>query len=415
MIRYAVVDIETTGLSPAYHHRILEVAVVLVEDDGNLVSEWETLVNPERQVEATEIHGLSASDVYAAPTFEHISGELASILQGRVPVSHNLSFDAPFLESEYRRLGYSVPLSPTLGLCTMRLASRYLSTSTRSLEGCCGCINYHVDAAHSAIADARASANLLAHYIHHDRNFARSWHDVISAAQSSEWPIVPRSGAATLSRHTRATVTRQHFLARLASRMPRTEEHPGANSYLALLDRALLDRQLSLHEQDELIAAANMMGLCREDAIAIHRRYLSALGRLALADGTVTDAEREDLDAVALMLGLTGADAMAALDPAEHTGEPGSDVGSYSLHQGDAIVFTGDMPGINREDLEYQARALGLRVTGSVSRKTSLVVAADPDSISGKARKARDLGVPIVNGTTYLQMLDSLRGSRSFG
>ena len=253
MIRYAVVDIETTGLSPAYHHRILEVAVVLVDDTGNAVSEWETLINPERQVDATEIHGLSASDVYAAPTFGQIAGELASILQGRVPVSHNLSFDAPFLESEYLRLGYKVPISPTLGLCTMRLASRYLSTNSRSLEGCCGCINYCIEAAHSAITDARASARLLAHYIQHDRNFTRSWHDVIFTAQSSEWPIVPPSGAATLSRQTRATVTRQHFLARLASRMPRTEAHPGANSYLALLDRALLDRQLSLHEQDELL------------------------------------------------------------------------------------------------------------------------------------------------------------------
>jgi DNA polymerase III subunit epsilon len=71
-------------------------------------------------------------------------------------------------------------------------------------------------------------------------------------------------------------------------------------------------------------------------------------------------------------------------------------------------VFAGEAPGVDRADLEYQARALGLRVTGAVSGKTSLVVAADPDSISGKARKARDLGVPIVDYPTYMSMLDSV-------
>ena len=54
-------------------------------------------------------------------------------------------------------------------------------------------------------------------------------------------------------------------------------------------------------------------------------------------------------------------------------------------------MFTGEAPGIDQADLEMQARSLGLRVTGAVSGKTSLVVAADPDSISGKAQKARKL------------------------
>lgn len=47
-------------------------------------------------------------------------------------------------------------------------------------------------------------------------------------------------------------------------------------------------------------------------------------------------------------------------------------------------------------------------MTGVVSRKTTIVVAADPDSISGKARKARDLGIPIVDYATYLGMLGSI-------
>jgi DNA polymerase III subunit epsilon len=73
MSRYAVIDIETTGFSPAHHHRIVEIAVVLVDDGGSLVYEWETLLNPQRDVGASEIHGLTAADVYAAPAFAQIA------------------------------------------------------------------------------------------------------------------------------------------------------------------------------------------------------------------------------------------------------------------------------------------------------------------------------------------------------
>lgn len=408
MRRYAVIDIETTGLSLAYHHRIVEVAIVLVDDEGKLVYEWETLLNPQRDVGATEIHGLSASDGYKAPTFDQVAAELESLLRGRVPVAHNLSFDAAFVSSEFERMGYSVPLSPTSGLCTMRLASRYLPDGPRTLEACCDCIGCRIEYAHSALEDARGTAQLLSHYIQTDGDFIGSWSDVISNAQSSEWPAITAASAPRISRKSAVAASSQHFLGRLATRTPRSEIHPEANSYLALLDRVLLDRQLSRHEEDELVSAAEMMGLSRGDAERLHRIYLAALGQIALEDGVVTKEERSDLDTVATVLGLDKGDVEASLEEARQVPVAGCEVGAFSLSLGDAVVFTGDAPGINRADLEYQARALGLRVTGSVSSKTRLVVAADPDSISGKARKARDNGIPIVDYATYLGMLDSV-------
>jgi len=408
MSRYAVIDIETTGFSPAHHHRIVEIAIVLVDDDGNLVYEWETLVNPQRDVGASEIHGLTAADLYSAPTFAQVAPELESLLRGRVPVAHNLSFDGPFVAAEYDRLGYAVPLSPTLGLCTMRLASRYLPSGPRTLEACCDCIGCRIESAHAALDDARATAHLLSHYIQRDGDFLASWADVISAAQGGAWPEIPTSSPIRVSRQTLAAATSQHYLGRLSSRTPRSEAHPEANSYLALLDRVLLDRQLSRHEQDELVSVAEMMGLSREDAIAVNRVYLSALGRVAIEDGVLTSDERADLESVATMLGLTTEDVDAAIIAPIDSTAVTPKVGAFALKPGDAVVFTGDAPGIDRTELEYQARSLGLRPTGSVSGKTNLVVAADPDSLSGKARKARDLGIPIVGYDTYLRMLDSV-------
>jgi DNA polymerase-3 subunit epsilon len=410
MSRFAVIDIETTGLSPAHNHRVVEVAVVLVDDDGTSVWEWETLVNPQRDVAAGDIHGLTARTLYSAPTFEQVSGELASILRGRVPVAHNLAFDAPFLASEYERLGAVVPLEPTTGLCTMRLAGRYLHGGPRSLSACCQCADCAHESAHNALGDARATARLLARYMQLDGDFVATWSDPIARAQTSPWPALSVTDCPHVTREQAASMSSEHFLARLASRMPRSELHPEANSYLALLDRVLLDREVSLHEADELVSVAAMMGISREDACSLHRAYLAALGRLAAEDGVVTDEERHDLLLVARLLGLETDEVDEALANEAMPASTVCDVGGFRLGPGDRIVFTGECPGVDREDLVYQAQALGLRVTSAVSGKTKLLVAADPDSLSGKARRARELAVPIVGYQSYAAMLESVGG-----
>jgi len=408
MTSYAIVDLETTGFSPAHHHRVVEIAIVLADESGTVIDEWETLLDPQHDVGASEVHGLTGADLHGAPTFDMVAGDVVALIAGRVPVAHNLSFDALFLAAEFERLGISVPIGPTAGLCTMRLARLYLPDGARNLATCCDCIGCPLDSAHAAVADARATARLLAHYIATDDDFPGSWHDAIICAERGEWPPLPAGRARPVTRQQRAASQRDHFLARLAARAPRSELHPEANSYLTLIDRALLDRRLSAHEEDELVALAGLLGLSREEAGRLHAGYLGALVRLALNDGVVTPDERLDLERVAALLGLDADAVDAALD-AEKADEPvACTVGGFCLKAGDAVVFTGEAPGIERADLEIQAHTLGLRVTGSVSRKTQLLVAADPDSLSGKARKARDLSVPIVGYRTYSEMLESL-------
>ena len=411
MSSYAIIDVETTGFSPAHHHRVIEIAIVLTDEAGAVIDEWETLLDPQRDVGASEIHGLFGADLYGAPTFDMVAGEVVSLLKGRVPVAHNLAFDALFVAAEFERIGFAVPLGPTMGLCTMRLASLYLPDGSRSLATCCDSIGCPVESAHAALADARATARLLAHYIAADGDFGASWREAISCAECSVWPSLPLSDARPVTRRQSAASRCDHFLARLAARTPGSEIHPEANSYLALIDRALLDRHISRHEEDELVSLAQMLGLSREEATGLHVSYLSALGRLALADGVVTADERSDLERVAQLLGLPSDAVDAAL---EYEAEKPAvcAVGSFCLTTGDAVVFTGEAPGCERSDLEMQARTLGLRVTGAVSGRTHLVIAADPDSLSGKARKARDLGVPIVGYPAYFQLLGSLGSGR---
>jgi DNA polymerase III epsilon subunit-like protein len=71
----AVIDLETTGLSP-YKERIVEVSVVRMDPGCAPRLVFDTLVNPCCPVKCTYIHGISDEDVVNAPKFADITGEL---------------------------------------------------------------------------------------------------------------------------------------------------------------------------------------------------------------------------------------------------------------------------------------------------------------------------------------------------
>ncbi|MFF7591008.1 DEDDh family exonuclease [Kitasatospora purpeofusca] len=74
------------------------------------------------------------------------------------------------------------------------------------------------------------------------------------------------------------------------------------------------------------------------------------------------------------------------------------------LVQGMRVAFTGDTA-TDRELLEDRAVEAGLHIATSVSRLTSLLVTNEPGSWSGKARRARELGTPVVGEDAFLQLL----------
>jgi DNA polymerase III epsilon subunit-like protein len=78
---FAVLDVETTGFSPLTGDRIIEIAVVRVSGDGSIADEYATLVNPQRPVGPSDLHGISQKDVEEAPTFEEIAGDVLERLE----------------------------------------------------------------------------------------------------------------------------------------------------------------------------------------------------------------------------------------------------------------------------------------------------------------------------------------------
>jgi DNA polymerase-3 subunit epsilon len=63
---YAVVDVETSGLSATYD-RVLQIAVVQVRADGAVESVWSTLLNPGCDPGPVHIHGLTRDVLRGSP------------------------------------------------------------------------------------------------------------------------------------------------------------------------------------------------------------------------------------------------------------------------------------------------------------------------------------------------------------
>ncbi len=154
---FAVLDLETTGLQPKRGARIIEIGVVIVDTDGAVTGEWETLVDAGRGAGPTHIHGVNDAMLEGAPSFAEIAGDLAELLVDRVLVAHNARFDVGFLDAEFRRADIAWSRE---ALCTMQLAKRRGHYPV-NLAACCETYAITNHGAHRALGDALATAELL--------------------------------------------------------------------------------------------------------------------------------------------------------------------------------------------------------------------------------------------------------------
>lgn len=159
--RWAVVDVETTGTSPARGHRVTEIAVVWI-DGERVTNVVHTLVYPERPIPRpiAALTGITDAMVAAAPRFTEIAETIAAALDGRIFVAHNVGFDWRFLAAEFARAGRPMPVVPRL--CTVQLARRVLRAEARcSLDALACYFGLEISARHRAAGDAEATAQVL--------------------------------------------------------------------------------------------------------------------------------------------------------------------------------------------------------------------------------------------------------------
>lgn len=407
---FAVLDVETTGVLPRTD-RVVEVAVVRMDGTGRRLGEFATLVNPERDVGDTYLHGISATDVVSAPRFRDVLGDVVALLSGAVVVGHNVRFDLRFLDVEARRAHYAVPQVPFL--CTLQLSHRVGGPLPhRRLAVCCEHAGIAHDGAHDALNDAVATARLLVHYLGRAAEMGVSAIEELGcdtvSAPPPDWPPWPPVGHA-LRRAEARQVDEGALVQRLLARLETAPDvDAGIAAYYDVLDRVLEDRRVTPEETEALYEVARLWRLEAADVRQAHRKYLRAVADAALGDGHISSAEQKDLEKVAALLGIDRrafadiqAEAEAALAKAAGAASAARTRAASSL-AGRTICFTGALSGhidgqrITRTMAEKLAAEAGLEVRQSVSSGLDILVVADPNTQSTKARKARQYGTRVI-------------------
>jgi DNA polymerase-3 subunit epsilon len=160
-LRYAVVDVETTGSLRWRGHGIVEIAVVEVRD-GFVGDTFQTLLNPGRPLPpfVTALTGITPAMVAEAPLFEHVAPEVFERLAGRVFVAHNVGFDWAFVRAHLQHSLGQAPEVPRL--CTVHLARRLLPrVRRRNLDALSDHFGIEIHRRHRALDDAVATARIL--------------------------------------------------------------------------------------------------------------------------------------------------------------------------------------------------------------------------------------------------------------
>jgi DNA polymerase-3 subunit epsilon len=407
MDHIAVIDVETTGLSPWRHDRVVEIAIVVMSQDGTIETEYETLVNPNRDIGPSSIHQICAVDVLRAPTFADVAGDVLALLaSASVLAGHNVSFDKNFLVVEFERLGVSIPTVPVL--CTCQLFGR------NSLLACCHELGISFSGMpHRALSDARATASIVAFLCSDDPSLL----DTVRL-RDVHWPSVPPLKTPCYRREHAREAREQppRFLQRIASHIHHNveAEAPNVLAYLALVDRVLEDRTIDESEEHALVGAAVNWQLSRSQLSAAHTQYLQNLAVTALADGVVTESERRDLHLVARLLGQDDSTLDAVLESAAarlattHPASVSQQISSGLC--GQRVCFTGELQStiggqpITRELAESLAAQAGLTVATGVTKKLDILVVADPNTQSGKAKKARAYGIRILSDAVFWRL-----------
>lgn len=157
----AVIDFETTGLSPGMGDRATEIAVVLVRN-GKVIDQYQSLMNAGVYIPSfiESLTGITNDMVRKAPKAEKVMREAADFVGKHPLVAHNASFDRKFWDAELERINKARRQEFA---CSMLLARRiYPDAPSHKLGTLVEYLRLPVTGRfHRALADAEMAANML--------------------------------------------------------------------------------------------------------------------------------------------------------------------------------------------------------------------------------------------------------------
>lgn len=167
--RIVVLDTETTGMNkdngPHYEgHRIIEIGAVEMINRKLTGRYFHVYIRPDREIdpEAVAVHGITDDFLKDKPSYADVHDEFVAFINGAEMVAHNASFDAGFIDHEFRLLNKAVPILDDLCKVTdtLAMAKQLFPGKRNNLDVLCG--RYGIDNSHRTLHGALLDAEILA-------------------------------------------------------------------------------------------------------------------------------------------------------------------------------------------------------------------------------------------------------------
>ena len=162
--RQVVLDTETTGLSTADDHRIIEIGCVELINRRATGETFHQYINPQREIDAgaQEVHGITSEFLADKPKFAEVAADFMQFIAGAELIIHNAAFDVGFLNHELAKLGGQAQRVGDVAsiLDTLKLARDKHPGQKNNLNALCR--RYDIDNSNRELHGALLDSEILA-------------------------------------------------------------------------------------------------------------------------------------------------------------------------------------------------------------------------------------------------------------
>lgn len=163
---YCVIDIETTGLSPAYDN-IIEISAIKISSD-HIIDTFSSLVQPfstsNKYIDEyiTKLTGITNEMLSSAPKEEEVIPIFKTFIGSSILIGHNVNFDINFLYDSFETY-LNIPLTNDF-VDTMRIARKlHKELSHHRLSDIASLYNIDYSSAHRALKDCEIANSCYIH------------------------------------------------------------------------------------------------------------------------------------------------------------------------------------------------------------------------------------------------------------
>lgn len=260
---FAAIDLELTGLKVG-SAEIIEIGVVRCTPD-HVLERWQTLVRPYGDMPDLRIQrltGITPEMLRTAPPLDQVADKLRELLDGAIPIGHNIRFDLD-------HLGAAGVDASRDAIDTLPIAQVLDPTApSHRLGDLCARRGIELDDSHRALADAEASRRLLLALIRRWSELSPSQREQVQAASEAMGMLSPLRRFISLASGGAVTPVRRSGGQTRLTRRPtaRPAEPPPT---IELPQRSLADLTAAAFDQAAADPASGMQPRSEQRAMAL--------------------------------------------------------------------------------------------------------------------------------------------------